>query len=358
MTETIETPVELKKRDPITSPSGRYVLQVSEKATKPGCWNYTIGELTRVDTGESIAVVNRNYHSFPYAWVEGHPNGHDYLVCGADYQGQTVIELDTGKRKDFLPEAAKKGHGFCWVQYSFNAELKLLVVNGCFWACPYETRFYDFSDPMEKGWAELEFPEEMYAYDDEKDPEISEGKITIFETRCLNEDEEDEDREIREVVSRTTYRPEGLKLVLVEKWVDPKEQARRDERDAAQAKWEAEWEEYKNTDPLFLLVKERVASDDLYNPSWGSVSIGQCYPGWCADFTGSDSRICRRLADRKVVGETTFTIDLEWGRKIAPVKIIVFRDKGKGEDFWFERSLEGMTKALDFVRDTLSPKAS
>src|SRR6185312_13000866 len=94
---------------------------------------------------------------FVFSFVEDHPNGHPYLVTGADYQGQTVIELDTGRRRDFIPDAAKDGVGFCWTDHRFDPSTQLLIVEGCIWAAPFEYRFYDFSDPMEKGWPELEF---------------------------------------------------------------------------------------------------------------------------------------------------------------------------------------------------------
>jgi len=336
------------------SPSGRYVLTTGSIETKPGCWSYyTLGSIKRA-SGEPIVEVKRNYSSFPFEWIEDHPSGHDLLVCGENYQGQTVIELDTGRRRDFLPAEAAKGHGFCWVSYYYAPEQRLVVVSGCYWACPYETRFYDFSDPMEKGWPELEFPEGMYADDCEKNPEVhANGKIVVFETRCVDDDADDE---VREVIARTTFQREGNKLLFVEKWVDENEQRRRDEHKVANDKWEAEWAEYKKTDPYFLLVKERVEKDDLYRADY-SVSIGQCYKGWCPHFDGTDARVCRRLAERRDVGGTQVTIDMEWGRTSAPIKVIVFRDKGQDEVSWFEHSLAGMTAALDFVRDTLQSAA-
>lgn len=135
------------------SPSGRYKLLVRYYGTKPGSWNYSRGTVWAADDpdGKPIADVKRNYSSFEFAWIEGHPNGHSYLVCGEDYQGQTVVELDTGRRRDHLPPEAKQGHAFCWIDYSFHAPTCLLVVGGCHWACPYETRFYDFRDPL-TGW--------------------------------------------------------------------------------------------------------------------------------------------------------------------------------------------------------------
>jgi hypothetical protein len=131
------------------SPSGKYELLTSKYTTKEGCWNYSRG-IIRNRGGGVIADVKRNYSHFPFCWVEDHQSGHDYLVCGEDYQGQTIIELDTGNRKDYLPEEAKKGFGFCWVSVHPSPNKNILAVNGCIWAGPYEVLFVDFSNPMKE----------------------------------------------------------------------------------------------------------------------------------------------------------------------------------------------------------------
>ncbi len=64
------------------SPSGQYVLTVSNYATKPNCWNYSRGVLRLAATGEIVGDIKRNYSHFPQLWIEGHPNGHDYFVDG------------------------------------------------------------------------------------------------------------------------------------------------------------------------------------------------------------------------------------------------------------------------------------
>lgn len=122
-----------------TNPSGRYRLVISVHHTKPGWCNNSKGLVYEGD--RLIATVCRNYDAFPFLFVEAHPNGHDYLVCGEDYQGQTVVELDTGKRVDY-------GGHFCWASYTASPSKRTLAVWGCFWAAPYEVRFVDFDDPM------------------------------------------------------------------------------------------------------------------------------------------------------------------------------------------------------------------
>lgn len=140
------------------SPSGRYTLRVSSYGTKPGSWDYTRGEVFAAD-GQKVADVKRNYSSFPFLFMEDHVDGHDYLVCGEDYQGQTFCQLDTGAVKPLIPDDAFEGFGFCWASYELMSDGRTLLVNGCYWACPYEFRLYDVSDPM-NGWPLLEVEKE------------------------------------------------------------------------------------------------------------------------------------------------------------------------------------------------------
>jgi hypothetical protein len=130
------------------SSSGKYSLQITVYKTLPNVGAVSKGVVCRVPSKVPLFEVKRNYDPFPFCFVEDHPNGHDYLVCGADYQGQTILELDTGKRVDYLPKGAEKGMGWCWAHITTSVEKTVLGVDGCFWACPYEVRFVDFSQPM------------------------------------------------------------------------------------------------------------------------------------------------------------------------------------------------------------------
>ncbi len=162
------------------SPSGKYKLVIEYFSTGKGTWNYTQG--TVYHGSNVVGVIQRNYAAFPFSWIESHPNGHDYLIGGENYQGQTVLEIDTGNRRELLPEEAKEGHGFCWSSHKYLPEYKLLHVCGCYWACPYEDRFYDFSDPM-NGWPQLHVVNEEYDFIDcsMKSPTIKDGIVTTYE---------------------------------------------------------------------------------------------------------------------------------------------------------------------------------
>lgn len=141
------------------SPSGRYRLQVRcyDTATTTGkkTLPYTRGTVYDAATGRVIAEILRNFMSFPKCWVEGRSNGHDYLLCSEDYQGRTVIELDTGRRANFVPEAARVGHGHCVRAYFPSPNGRVLFVLCCIWGAPDELFLFDFSDPLALPYREL-----------------------------------------------------------------------------------------------------------------------------------------------------------------------------------------------------------
>lgn len=117
-------------------------------------WKYSEG-IVRSGGGEPITVIRRNYGQFPFTWCEDHPLGHDYLIAGEDYQGQTIVELDSAGRVDHLPGKAHIGAGFCWAKHHVTPDKRMLIVDGCNWACPYELVAFDFSQPMQLPYRQL-----------------------------------------------------------------------------------------------------------------------------------------------------------------------------------------------------------
>ena len=141
------------------SPSGRYELTIEKYKTEKGAWSYTRGIVKNKHTSKTIAVVDRNYSHFWSCWVEDHPDGHDYILCGEDYQGQTIIRLDDYKRLDYRPEAASRGNGFCWVEAKASPDKTTIGVCGCYWGSPYDACFFDFTEPFKHP---VEIPNRFY----------------------------------------------------------------------------------------------------------------------------------------------------------------------------------------------------
>ncbi len=142
------------------SPSGQYTLDITIYATGEGRWNYSRGVVRRNSDQVVIADIKRNYGQFWHTWVT-HANGLEYLLCGEDYQGYTVIELSTGRIQVHFPDEGFEGMGFCWAAVHPSPDGLILAVDGCYWACPYELVFYDFSQPMKNLLPELERIEDL-----------------------------------------------------------------------------------------------------------------------------------------------------------------------------------------------------
>ncbi len=345
------------------SPSGKYKLLVTSFTSGPGTWNVTEGKVFRVDSDTPIASIRRNYSAFPYCFVEGHANGHDYLIGGEDYQGQTIIELDTGAKRGLLPEEAKEGHGFCWGGYTYSPETQLLLVDGCFWACPYEYRFYDFSDPMNKGWPQLELvPQdeengEGYLDTDNKPPSFEpDGTVVWHQTKYGPIDDEDsyeaedDDGNKREqrITATRTFKREGLKLLEIASWVSDDEKAYRAQQAESRRQLDEWHDNYKKTDPLYLRVKE-LAQQAPFKPLH-QYSHGVTYDNWCPAFKERETRICSDLFEDKA-----HRVSIEIAALTGPVKLILVdrkADKSQSQ-FFMEHSVESIDQAFAAARQYL-----
>jgi hypothetical protein len=139
----------------VVSPSGHYELEISGYFTGPNHGEFSRGVVRRLSDNKVIADVKRNYSHFWHAWVK-HPNGNEYLLCGEDYQGYSVINLTQETCDVYFPESGYAGMGFCWVSVYPSPDGLALVVNGCYWASTYEFVFFDFSNPASLPLPEIE----------------------------------------------------------------------------------------------------------------------------------------------------------------------------------------------------------
>jgi hypothetical protein len=328
--------IDLDKRKIVLSENGAYRLQIDQFSCGGNFWSYSQGQVYRTADDELLATVQRNYPAFPRCFVTGHPSGHDFLVCGEDYQGQTVIDLSTKERRDHLPTQGEPGHGFCWAAIRYLPEWNVLAVEGCYWGGSYEHRFYDFAKPLE-GWPEIE-PEETID-DDEIPPVIlPDGTLQCYGARRDESDNDDEEDPPPRIVSKKTFRREGQKLVLLEEWVSDEEKAWRD----AYARWEEKekaWNTtFTTTDPLYLSF-HRHREDPLFAAQTYQYT-SHVHEGWCPDFTAQE-----KTWGAKIVQKPELAIDLEWAVLTGPIKLVVKRNK-ETDIFWFEHSVDGMDRAF------------
>jgi hypothetical protein len=125
------------------SPSKKYRLVVTSYKMGDNAWQYTKGDIF-VLTEEGpvwLCDVRRNYGVFWHTWVEGHvSDSKDYLLCGESYIGYTVVDLARGTKKST--------ESVCWCPYGMTLSScgRILVVDGCYWACGAQYFILDFSD--------------------------------------------------------------------------------------------------------------------------------------------------------------------------------------------------------------------
>lgn len=129
------------------SPTGNYQLTIEGA-------KYARGIVTRVCDGKIIADIKRNFSHFWFSWSV-HANGCEYLLCGEDYQGQTVVNLTKEKISTYFPKSGYEGRGFCWTAAYTSPDSKILAVDGCYWAHPYDIVFFDFSEPDKLPYKEI-----------------------------------------------------------------------------------------------------------------------------------------------------------------------------------------------------------
>lgn len=188
-----------EKRKVVTSPSGRYTLTISLHPQDSGdgkssihYWGYTKGTVTGGDLSAPV-IVCRNYPSYPHLFVEDHPDGNDYLVCGRDYQSQTIVNLKTGETRDHTSPP-----NFCWAAYTASPSKLTLAVDGCYWGASYEVIMVDFSTPMTGLTILRQEGDEGYAWV-EGEPDTAyldrSGRVCLLfggkEERNLTDEEED-----------------------------------------------------------------------------------------------------------------------------------------------------------------------
>ena len=127
------------------SPSGHFRLETSSfRQTKPNCnWDVTKVELYNNSSNEIIFDFFSNHGKLFYSWIES--NDVEYLICPEDiYGGETVVNLSN---KVFSSWSANID-GFISTEFYLSPNGRILATIGCYWACPYAIKLFDFGNPM------------------------------------------------------------------------------------------------------------------------------------------------------------------------------------------------------------------
>lgn len=361
------------------SPSGKYRLDIHYYSTRKGCWNYSRGRVYRVADGELIADIKRNYSTFHHGFVV--KDGTEYLIGGRSYMNQTIVNLDEAREVEVSDkDLMKMGTAFCWAQPMLTPDGNTLVVDGCHWACPYEFKFFDFTNP-DRGWPELPIvrrdeydkyngdlskARHEYLCSDEGDPEFNDdGTITVYETTEVylpagkrDDDITEEDLEEygeaynddsnwdREVDVRYTLRRVGDAIIIEDEWRSDRRQEEDRERAEWAAKDKAQKKAWTDNSPLWAEL-EKCLQDD---PDLTSGGLGWCSSSQHQRNNGEQNFwfFYPSIMPRKKVKKRH--AHLKWGTLDGPIQAELWIYGIGTHSETFDRSLDGLHKALETIR--------
>ncbi|MEO6229256.1 MAG: hypothetical protein ABJB11_11040 [Ferruginibacter sp.] len=127
------------------SPSGNYRLDTSSyNQTKPNCnWSVTKIEIFDNKSNEIAFSFFCNDDQFFYSWLTHGPM--EYFICAEDiFGGQTIIDLTRKKMESYSPNE----DGFIWTDFHLSPDGKHLATIGCYWACSFVIKLFDFTNPL------------------------------------------------------------------------------------------------------------------------------------------------------------------------------------------------------------------
>ena len=96
------------------------------------------------ESEELLFDFHTNSGHFFHQWLT--KDDVDYLICAENLLGgQTVIDL-TNK---ILENYSTNDDGFIWTDFHLSPDGNTLATMGCYWACPYIIKIYNFETPMQ-----------------------------------------------------------------------------------------------------------------------------------------------------------------------------------------------------------------
>jgi hypothetical protein len=80
-------------------------------------------------------------------------DGHSYFIFRADLYGYGVYDMTAKKEFRCMP---KETETFIWTEVAYNPQNDILLVSGCYWACPFGVILLDFKNPLrETKWVDV-----------------------------------------------------------------------------------------------------------------------------------------------------------------------------------------------------------
>ena len=127
------------------SPDKKYRLETSNywQDKEDVNWDVTKVEIYDIQSEEKIFDFFGNDRRFFHQWLN--KDGIKFLICAEDlFGGQTVIDLTNRKMESYSPDE----DGFISTEFHMSTDGKKLATVGCYWACPFVIKIYDFEEPL------------------------------------------------------------------------------------------------------------------------------------------------------------------------------------------------------------------
>lgn len=149
--------------------------------------------------GEIIANWQSVYNHSDFYTPIAHQNGKHYLLFRQDLYGYSVLDLATGEIFQYFPQTVLDGEeDFIWVAVHYNPHNNLLAVEGCYWACPYDTLLLKWDEPMHTPSCATILSRHLVNYFDDYDGDVDfyawEQGDLLYTAKRLNADSADVER--------------------------------------------------------------------------------------------------------------------------------------------------------------------
>lgn len=124
------------------SPSKKFRADTTNCYTKNANGLYTFVEIYEQAQNEKILDFFTNEERFLHGW--GAADEIEYLITAEDiYGGQTIVDLTNRKLYGYSPDES----GFIMTNFHLSPNGKTLATIGCYWACPFVIKLFDFTNP-------------------------------------------------------------------------------------------------------------------------------------------------------------------------------------------------------------------
>jgi hypothetical protein len=132
------------------APSGNYRMETHNYWLEGVGWDLTKVEIYDNVSGKKLFDFFGNDGQFFHEWLT--KNDREYLICAEDlFGGQTVVDLTERRMESYTTGE----DGFIWTDFHLSPDGNTLATIGCYWACPYVIKIYDFKDPLSLPLKEL-----------------------------------------------------------------------------------------------------------------------------------------------------------------------------------------------------------